>query len=93
MTDEKKPATIVKGPPKDIEQRNAKREELRAQMQTSLQEQGTFGTEQTKRWLKVYKRAARSIAREVPSTPASQQKLITELRNVCKPWVNGRPAA
>lgn len=82
----------VKPPPKDLEQRLAKREELRAQMKTSLEQQGAFGITQTKQWLKVYKRAARSIARDLPGTPASQQKIITELRDVCRPWVNGRPA-
>lgn len=81
-----------KPPPKDLEQRNAKREELREAMKVSLVQQGAFGVTQTKQWLKVYKRATRNIARELPGTPASTAKLIATLQETCKPWIDGRPA-
>jgi hypothetical protein len=82
-------AVKVKKPITDMPERMAKREELRTEMAASLKAQGAFGVNQTQRWLKVYKRATRSISREVPGTQKAQQKLINELQDVCKPWTRG----
>lgn len=74
--------------PKDAAEREAQKNALAEKMKESLKAQGGFGIMQTKKWLKVYKRAVKVCKRDYP-TVSTCKKVMAALEDACMPFEGG----